>query len=550
MLILPQTHNICLYVFARRLEGRYKHNRPLVDHPGNTGHSHYASMGKLDPEAIDDLAKYPFNLNLPSFYVDANRCGARLSADAERLFAPKKDSQLWALKFDPIIGKGEPQNVQLIRLKGSTQLTTFLNTIGPTAVFSIRQSFSWSRLQISEEDLRQLFANQEVHPNFLDIVHIFGEKTEPIDESFSTFFCHPISRTVNLDSFSANDGYEIGYNIKYVAGHGRAFLKDPYSIRDTGVYHKYRRDSTTGECCSWILIHASDALEERFRNSFQISKETRCVLQFQIHAMVLLSVSENWRGYINYLEESFRKLRERGFLTNIKGPTGEGDIETDFSDIRNLQMLADKLHQLCHILGLNVQVGVHLKECIHRIRQRTKPDSSLATSFDMFDSQVELFLFQQRTHSARITCLISRAHGVSSLVQNIHEVRQADNSNRLNHAVRDITEQSIQENKLIKQLTHQSTLDTRSTMVIALISAIFLPATFAATLFGSNFFGFVSRGDHYMLLVAENIWIYLVTAVGLSSLTIFSWFWWWKSTRFANKGLREFDSEVLLYKQE
>ena len=72
---------------------------------------------------------------------------------------------------------------------------------------SIRQSFSWSRLQISEEDLRQLFANQEVHPNFLDIVHIFGEKTEPIDESFSTFFCHPISRTVNLDSFSANDGY-------------------------------------------------------------------------------------------------------------------------------------------------------------------------------------------------------------------------------------------------------------------------------------------------------------------------------------------------------
>jgi len=49
-----------------------------------------------------------------------------------------------------------------------------------------------------------------------------------------------------------------------------------------------------------------------------------------------------------------------------------------------------------------------------------------------------------------------------------------------------------------------------------------------------------------MLLVAENIWIYLVTAIGLSSLTIFSWFWWWKSTRFANKGLREFDSEVLL----
>lgn len=120
VLILPQTHSICLHVFARRLEGRYKHNRPLVNHPGNTGHSHHASMGKVGPEAIDDLAKYPFNLNLPSFYVDANRCSARLSADAERLFAPKKDSQLWALKFDPIIGKGP-----LISSSFSSQFTNF-----------------------------------------------------------------------------------------------------------------------------------------------------------------------------------------------------------------------------------------------------------------------------------------------------------------------------------------------------------------------------------------------------------------------------------------
>lgn len=131
MLILPQTYSICLHVFARRLKGRYKHNRPLVDHPGNTGHSHHASMGKLGPEAIDDLAKYPFNLDLPSFYVDANRCSARLSADAERLFAPKKDSQLWVLKFDPIIGKGP-----LISSSFSSRFTNFRST----------PSISWTKI--------------------------------------------------------------------------------------------------------------------------------------------------------------------------------------------------------------------------------------------------------------------------------------------------------------------------------------------------------------------------------------------------------------------
>jgi hypothetical protein len=43
-----------------------------------------------------------------------------------------------------------------------------------------------------------------------------------------------------------------------------------------------------------------------------------------------------------------------------------------------------------------------------------------------------------------------------------------------------LTEQGIKENALMKRLTEQSTNDTRSMMTIALISAIFLPATFLA----------------------------------------------------------------------
>lgn len=44
----------------------------------------------------------------------------------------------------------------------------------------------------------------------------------------------------------------------------------------------------------------------------------------------------------------------------------------------------------------------------------------------------------------------------------------------------DISKQGAEENKLIRQLTLKSTQDTRSMRVIALISAIFLPATFVA----------------------------------------------------------------------
>ena len=73
----------------------------------------------------------------------------------------------------------------------------------------IRQSFSWGRLLISEVMLRKLFTSQKVHPNFLDVVHVFGEKAEPVEESFSTFFYHPLSQygVAFSGNLSENEGY-------------------------------------------------------------------------------------------------------------------------------------------------------------------------------------------------------------------------------------------------------------------------------------------------------------------------------------------------------
>jgi hypothetical protein len=50
----------------------------------------------------------------------------------------------------------------------------------------------------------------------------------------------------------------------------------------------------------------------------------------------------------------------------------------------------------------------------------------------------------------------------------------------MNSEMQKLTAQGVNENKLMKKLTRQSTQDTRSMMTIALLSAIFLPATFLA----------------------------------------------------------------------
>jgi hypothetical protein len=98
---------------------------------------------------------------------------------------------------------------------------------------------------------------------------------------------------------------DIGYNIKYVAKHGRTFPKDPFSVREVGVYQHF---SSANQQCNWVFLQASDQLKERLRRAFQSGNDTQPIRQLLFHSMVLLDVSEDWREYLSYLEEEFSKI--------------------------------------------------------------------------------------------------------------------------------------------------------------------------------------------------------------------------------------------------
>jgi hypothetical protein len=103
---------------------------------------------------------------------------------------------------------------------------------------------------------------------------------------------------------------DIGYNIKYVAKHGRALPNDPFSIREIGVYQHF---SSLTQQSNWVFLQSSDELKDRLRRAFQLSDSGFPAKQFLLHSMVLLDVSENWREYLVYLEDEFSKLVS-GFL--------------------------------------------------------------------------------------------------------------------------------------------------------------------------------------------------------------------------------------------
>lgn len=52
----------------------------------------------------------------------------------------------------------------------------------------IHQSYTWSRFEITQDLFNKLMSYVDVYPTFLDIVQLFGEKSGPVEESFTLFF--------------------------------------------------------------------------------------------------------------------------------------------------------------------------------------------------------------------------------------------------------------------------------------------------------------------------------------------------------------------------
>ena len=185
------------------------------------------------------------------------------------------------------------------------------------------------------------------------------------------------------------------------------------------------------------------------------------------------------------------------------GPQFEGDVEANYSDIRKLQILTDKLQRLRQILSLNLRLCQQLKDSMEIIQRN--PSIAIPGGITSVQTKLNKFLYDQQTSLDRIQTLISRSTGISQLVSlrehnhllfltkfaqvlNILEIRATEASKQMNVEMQKLTEQGVNENRLMKKLTQKSTQDTKSMMIVSLISAIFLPATFLAVRSGSTLY--------------------------------------------------------------
>lgn len=90
-------------------------------------------------------------------------------------------------------------------------------------------------------------------------------------------------------------------------------------------------------------------------------------------------------------------------------------------------------------------------------------------------------------------------------------------------------------------LTMESVDDSKYVQLVSLASFVYLPATFVASLFGTNFFAFGASAE---LKLASNIWIYVVVTVPLTVLTIGCWWLASRETRKKRKDRAQREKEA------
>lgn len=203
---------------------------------------------------------------------------------------------------------------------------------------------SKARLELTQEDLAFILSYHQVIPSFLDLLFTCGRQERPREFRYAAF-CHenylekesPATRNPNLMIESlGRSGRQIQhcYNLHSVECSGYMEEKD-WSIRQTVVYHSF--DVETG-ASFWIFIKGNNVIEKRIMDATRSTRNTGMTARSHqtlfgsfsasllSHTQILEWCSEQWRWYINDMEECLRDQAKDTVLADVDDLAGPASV--------------------------------------------------------------------------------------------------------------------------------------------------------------------------------------------------------------------------------
>ncbi|KAL5334455.1 hypothetical protein BJX70DRAFT_17930 [Aspergillus crustosus] len=322
---------------------------------------------------------------------------------------------------------------------------------------------------------------------------------------------------------------ELCYSIQYVERHGRK-LKDPWSLRQTGVYHMYCGRTKHSR---WVLINPNDGLKTLLKNSSAIDPEVsssgqQSIQTWTFYVQLLLTLGSDWTDYIDYLGSELQEQNNKACYSLPDDNQAKG-YTLSYADLQELHMLQAKLQTaeatLNSCLSISKGSRAHLEVHFNQANLRY-----VFQQFDIYEAEMSRHLAQISALQIRLKRTLDLL--TKPLIFRNEELLGGANqaSARTLYALFDIASQGKQQQETLTRLLWHGYADSTMLKALSIVATVCMPPTLVATIFSSNLVQSAdvqsadvdARGSKHHLVVSPQFWIYIAISLPLM-VFVFIW---------------------------
>ncbi|KAG8158498.1 hypothetical protein KVR01_011620 [Diaporthe batatas] len=365
-----------------------------------------------------------------------------------------------------------------------------------TRVISISSQNTVCNLDISASWTVRLLEAYEVHSEFCHTLVAFGNGPQFAEACDGN----------GLLCKRSNGTYTLSYKLNYVEPNNRN-VSERWSSRHLGVYHRHEADFDL-----YILVHCSrsSALYRQLaqKPTHDPNDQLRYVSQDpeSIHGLILQAYVKHWRPYLRSWGNEISTMSNQAQVAQV---TEAG--KQSYIWLRRLRSLRDRVDLASGHCLSNLAV-------IQSIRQsrQSKTDSNDVHVLLSVEGTIESCVKNSQLLKGRIDNTIE-------LISCTLTIHSQEETAKLVQEIKVLTEETSSVTKKLTQIAENSAHSGEVIRVITIVSAIYLPGSFATSVFGMNFFDFVEGKGR--ITVARDIYIFVAFWIGLTALTAATFFW-------------------------
>ncbi|KAH8726020.1 hypothetical protein GQ44DRAFT_680205 [Phaeosphaeriaceae sp. PMI808] len=467
--------------------------------------------------------------------------------------------------------------------------------------FFIQAKNSRAPLSISSDMLKYIFSYYQIPPSFLDLIFSFGARENAMYNDFSAL--HKESRLFHKQrgleipklGRSGHD-VRISYNLRSVE-YSPNQVPFEWSIRQTAVYHSF--DIVTGKTW-WINVKGNRLLENRifeaepmFDDSYADPSAWSLSASLKTHIVFAEWAGENWRSYINDLEEEVQRLTIRTLAAPIEQysksysrsstlipsetstkstlPVGTNRIHLKekpkalesrrslpgegianhntipppsarnrrvsldwftFSDIQDVQHIEEKIEEAIVVISFNKTTLEDLRRLYRSLfsENPTNRWMECVEDMDIFEMQLVEIEKDLNTQSVRSKSLLTKLQERKSLLHGILQFRNMEASESFAKKAQ-ISSDSMETITIrMHEIAIKNRQEAVSMRIITLVTLFFLPGTFVATFMSTDVLRWTESRS---VLEPQALITYISISLPLMVITFSTWYalYWYSNSR-------------------